>query len=118
MRNDLDIQKDVISQLIWEPILNAAEIGVSVKNGIVTLCGQVDSYAKKVAAERAAKKIAGVKAVAEDIQVGVSTSLNRTDTELAQAVLNVLKWHTSIAEDRIKIKVENGTVILEGDVEW
>jgi len=118
MKNDVQIQKDVMEQLKWEPFLKASEIGVAVKNGIVTLSGQVDSYSKKVAAENAAKKIAGVKAIAEDIQIGVSPAYNKTDTEIAEAVLNALKWHTAVQEERIKIKVENGNVRLEGEVEW
>ena len=102
----------------WEPSLNSAEIGVAVKNGIVTLSGQVDSFFKKVTAENAVKKIAGVKAIAEDIQIGVSPAYNKTDTEIAEAVLNALKWHTAVQEEKIKIKVENGNVTLEGEVEW
>ena len=118
MKTDSQIQKDVMAQLKWEPFLNASEIGVAVKNGIVTLSGQVDSYLKKIAAEDAAKKIAGVKAIAEDIQIGVSPSYRKTDTEIAEAVVNALKWHTAVQEDKIKIKVENGVVRLDGEVEW
>ncbi|MDP4285666.1 MAG: BON domain-containing protein [Bacteroidota bacterium] len=118
MKNDNQIQKDVMEELKWEPFLNAAEIGVAVKNGIVTLSGQVDSYYKKLVAEKAAKKVSGVKAIAEDIQIGVSPSYNKSDTEIAEAVLNALKWHSAVQEDKIKIKVENGVVRLEGEVEW
>ena len=118
MKNDLQIQKDVIEELRWEPFLNSSEIGVAVKNGIVTLSGQVDSYSKKLIAERAAKKVAGVKAVAEDIQVGISPGFRKTDAEIAEAVLNALKWHSAIQDEKIKIKVENGNIKLEGEVEW
>jgi osmotically-inducible protein OsmY len=118
MKDDIQIQKDVMAQLNWEPLLNAAAIGVSVKDGIVTLNGMVDTYTKKMAAERAAKKVSGVKAVAEDIQVGISPAFRKTDTEIAEAVLNALKWHTAVREDKIQIKVENGVVTLQGDVEW
>ena len=118
MKSDIQIQKDVMDQLKWEPILNASGIGVAVKNGIVTLSGQVDSYAKKVAAENATKKISGVKAIAEDIQIGVSPAYNKTDAEIAEAVVNALKWNSSVREEKIKIKVENGNVRLEGEVEW
>lgn len=93
-----------MEQLKWEPFLKVSEIGVVVKNGIVTLSGQVDSYTKKLAAENAAKKIAGVKAIAEDIQIGVSPAYNKTDTEIAEAVLNSLKWHTAVQEEKIKNK--------------
>jgi osmotically-inducible protein OsmY len=118
MKTDIQIQKDVIAQLLWEPFLKASEIGVTVKNGIVTLSGQVDSYSKKLSAEHAAKKVAGVKAIAEDIQIGVSPTYRKTDTEIAEAVLNALKWHSAVSEEKIKIKVEDGIVRLEGEVEW
>jgi osmotically-inducible protein OsmY len=118
MKTDLQIQTDVMDELKWEPYLNSSEIGVAVKNGVVTLSGIVDSYAKKILAEKAAKKIAGVKAVAEDIQVGPSPSFRRTDAEIAEAVLNALKWNDAVREEKIKVKVENGHVRLEGEVEW
>jgi osmotically-inducible protein OsmY len=118
MKTDIEIQKDVIDQLKWEPFLNAAEIGVSVKNGVVTLSGQVDTYSKKVLAEKAAKKVSGVKALAEDIQVGLTPAYKKSDAEIAEAVVNALKWHTMIPEDRIKVSVEDGTVKLEGELEW
>lgn len=118
MKTDFQIQKDVMDELKWEPYLNAAEIGVSVKNGVVTLSGHVDSYSKKIKAEKTAKKIAGVKAIAEDIQVGISPTLRKTDTEIAEAVLNALKWHTAVQDEKIKIKVEDGIVRLEGEVDW
>jgi len=118
MRTDIQIQKDVMEELRSQPYLNASQIGVAVKDGIVTLSGQVDSLSKKLTAEKAAKKVAGVKAVAEDIQVGISPSFKKTDAEIAEAVLNALKWHTAVQEEKIKIKVEEGVVRLEGEVEW
>lgn len=118
MKSDLQIQQDVMEELKWEPFLNASDIGVSVKNGIVTLSGQVDAYSKKIAAEKSAKNVTGVKAIAEDIQIGVSPTHDKTDTEIAEAVLNALKWHTAVQEEKIKIKVEDGNVRLDGEVEW
>jgi osmotically-inducible protein OsmY len=118
MKSDAQIQQDVMEQLKWEPELNASAIGVSVKNGIVTLSGQVDTYAKKLAAERVTKEVAGVKAVAEDIQVGISPFFRKTDTEIAEAVLNTLKWNTSVDENKVLVKVDDGAVTLEGQVEW
>lgn len=118
MKSDAQIQKDVMEHLKWEPYLDATEIGVSVKNGVVTLSGMVDSYSKKMAAERAAKWVKGVKAIAEDIQIGVSPATQKTDTEIAEAVLNALKWNSAVQEEKVKIKVENGIVKLEGEVEW
>ncbi|TAL57734.1 MAG: BON domain-containing protein [Bacteroidetes bacterium] len=118
MKTDAEIQKDVMEELRWEPLLNASEIGVAVKNGIVTLSGTVDTYGKKVAAEDAAKSVMGVKAVAEDIQVKLSSSGKRNDTEIAEAVMNALKWHSAVREDKIKVKVEDGWVTLEGEADW
>lgn len=118
MKSDIQIQKEVMEEIRWEPYLNASEIGVSVKNGIVTLSGLVDSFLKKITAEKAAKRVSGVKAVAEDIQVGISPGFRKTDAEIAEVVLNALKWHTAVQEEKIKIKVEDGIVRLEGEVEW
>lgn len=118
MKTDIQIQKDALDELKWQPFLNSSEIGVAVKNGIVTLTGNVDSYTKKLSAERAAKKVAGVKAIAEDIQIGVSPSYRKTDPEIAEAVFNALKWHSAVPEEKVKIKVENGIVTLEGELEW
>ena len=118
MKTDFEIQKNVMEQLRWEPILGTAEIGVSVKNGIVTLSGQVNSYAKKLAAERATKKVAGVKALIEDILIHIWPDKQKTDLEIAQAAVNALKWHSGVADEKIKVKVENGTVTLSGEVDW
>ena len=118
MKSDIQIQKDVMDQLKWEPFLNSSEIGVAVKNGIVTLSGQVDSYSKKLTAENSAKKVSGVKAIAEEIQIGVSPAYKKNDAEIAEAILNALRWHTAVQEEKIKVKVENGNVRLEGEVEW
>lgn len=81
MRTDTAIQEDILTEMKWQPILQAARIGVSVKEGIVSLSGTVDTYAQKIAAERAAKKVAGVRAIAEDIQIGVSPSAKKTDVK-------------------------------------
>lgn len=118
MKNDIEIQNDVMEEIKWDPMLNAAEIGVSVKNGVVTLSGMVDTYSRKMAAESAARKVSGVRAVAENIQVGVSPAFRKTDAELAEAVLNALKWNTTVPEEKIKIKVEDGVVRMEGQVDW
>lgn len=118
MKSDYQIQEDVMEELKWEPFLNASEIGVAVKNGVVTLSGQVDSYSKKRTAENTAKKVAGVKIVAMDIEVGISPDHRKTDTEIATAVLDALKWNTAVQEEKIKVKVEDGNVKLEGEVEW
>jgi osmotically-inducible protein OsmY len=118
MKKDSEIQEDVMKELRWEPLLNATEIGVAVKSGIVTLSGTVDTYSKKLAAEEAAKRVMGVKAVAEDIEVRLSDRGKKTDTDLALAAVNALKWHTSVPDEKIKIKIENGWATFDGDVEW
>ena len=118
MKKDIEIQEDVISQLKWEPFLKASDIGVVVKNGIVTLSGTVANYSQKLAAERAAKKVTGVRGIAEDIQIGVSPVFRKNDTEIAESVLNALKWHSAVPEEKVNVKVEDGIVTLEGEVEW
>lgn len=118
MKTDVEIQKDVMDELAYEPILNATEIGVAVKNGIVTLSGTVDQYRKKILAERAVKRVEGVKAVAEDIEVKTLHGDRKNDTEIAEAVLLGLKWHSALQDGKIKVKVEDGWVTLEGEVEW
>ncbi len=118
MKTDIEIQKDVLDELKWEPYLNATEIGVAVKNGIVTLSGTVNSYLKKTRAEKAAKRVSGVKAVAEDIEVKYADSLLKNDTEIAETILSALKCHSAINEEKIKVKVEDGVVTLDGEVDW
>lgn len=107
-----------MDELKWDPILTASEIGVSVKNGVVTLSGYVNSYSKKIAAENAAKRVKGVSTIAEDINVRLGLDDERTDTEIAEAALDALKWNVNVPDDKIKIKVENGWVMLEGDADW
>lgn len=118
MRTDLELQKDVIEELKWESSIKASDIGVSVSNGVVTLSGYVDSFTKKKAAEKAALRVAGVTAVAEDIVVRLGASDKKSDTEIAQAVLTAIRWNNIIDENKIKVKVESGWVTLEGEVEW
>jgi osmotically-inducible protein OsmY len=118
MKSDASIQQDVIDQIKSNPLLTASEIGVAVKDGIVTLSGQVNTCLKKAEAEKEAKKVAGVKAIAEDIAVGISPRHQKTDAEIAEAVLLALKWHTSIPQEKVIVKVEDGFVTLEGEVDW
>jgi osmotically-inducible protein OsmY len=118
MKTDLEIQKNVQEELKWEPSINASEIGVAVSNGIVTLTGYVDTFSKRKIAKNAAQRVVGVKAVAEDIVVKLLSSSKKTDTDIAQAVVNALKWHASVQENRIKVTVESGWVTLEGTVNW
>jgi osmotically-inducible protein OsmY len=118
MKTDAELQQDVMNELKWEPTIKAAEIGVAVKDGVVTLSGYVDSYVKKSAAERAAARVFGVRAVAENIQVRLPSSLKRSDEDLAGAVAHVLEWNVLVPHDRVKVKVQEGLVTLSGEVDW
>jgi len=118
MKTDVEIQKNVMEELKWEPSIHSSEIGVAVKNGVVTLSGTVDTYLEKKTAEKVALKVAGVKGLAEDIQINLPFNHQKTDTELAQAALEALKWNVLVPDDQIKIKVENGWITAKGTVEW
>jgi osmotically-inducible protein OsmY len=118
MKTDSEVQNAVIEELRWIPFFNSSEIGVAVKNGIVTLTGTVDTYSKKSAAEIAAKKVSGVKAVAEEITVNLPGTSHKTDSDLAAAVLNAIKWHSAFIEDTMKVVVDAGVVTLDGEVDW
>jgi osmotically-inducible protein OsmY len=119
MKTNEELQKDVQNAIKWEPLLHAAEIGVSVKDGIVTLTGNVDSYSKKTEAESAAKNIAGVQVVVEKIEVKFHSSFDKKDdNDIANEILNAYKWNWQVPNDKVKIKVENGWVTLDGEVTW
>lgn len=115
---DREIQREVLKELEYEAILQPNEIGVAVKDGIVTLSGTVDSYLKRWAAEEAAHRVRGVKAVANDIEVKLPTSSERTDADIAAAVIRALEWDAAIDPERIDVTVSNGWVTLRGEVDW
>ena len=118
MKNIAELQKDVQDAIKWEPLLNAAEIGVTVKDGVVTLTGVVDNYTKKSEAEDATKNVAGVKFVVEKIEVKFSSFGKKHDNEIAIEVLNAFKRNWSVPNDKVKVKVENGWSTLEGELEY
>ena len=119
MKTNENLQKDVQDAIKWEPLLHAAEIGVTAKDGIVTLTGIVDSYAKKMEAETAAKAVKGVKAVVEKIEIKHDNFWNpKSDQEIANEILNAFRWNWNVPNDTLKIKVENGWVTLEGELNW
>ena len=118
MKTDSELQREVLDELKWEPSINAAHIGVSVKDGIVTLSGHVKSYWEKYVAERAAKRVYGVRAVANEIDVNLPGSSQRTDEDIATAAVNALKTNFSVPADKIKVTVSKGWLKLEGEVEW
>src|ERR1700733_3546912 len=119
MKNNAELQKDVQDAIKWEPLLNAAEIGVTVKDGVVTLTGVVDSYSKKFEAEDAAKNVAGVKAVVEKIEIKFAGNIGRKDdNEIASEILNAYKWNWEVPDNKVKVKVEDGWVVLEGELQY
>jgi osmotically-inducible protein OsmY len=115
---DKDLKQNVQNALEWEPSLDATDVGVSVDGGIITLRGNVGSYAEKIAAERVALRMYGVKAVANDIAVHVATAFERTDTEIAQAAVDALKWNTLVPAGRVTVAVTDRRLTLAGSVEW
>ncbi|UAM98567.1 BON domain-containing protein [Polaribacter litorisediminis] len=118
MKTDLEIRDDVLDELAWQPNVDETEIGVIVKDGIVTLTGTVGSYAKKRAAEEAVKKVKGVKAVAEDIEVKFGNSFARTDADIAKVAVSSLEWNSSVPNNKVMVKVDDGWVSLTGEVPW
>ena len=118
MKTDLQLQQDIQAELAWEPSVDAAHIGVAVKDGIVTLTGHVANYAAKWEAEKAAQRVAGVKALAVEIDVELPGSSQRDDADIARSVENVLEWSSFAPIGAIKVMVEKGWVTLSGEVHW
>jgi osmotically-inducible protein OsmY len=118
LRTDSEIQKDVADELRWDPALKEDDIAVAVRDFVVTLAGFVASYADKWRAERLVGKIKGVRAIANDLQVKLPASSQRPDPEIARAALDALKWDVVVPSDRITMRIENGWVTLEGEVDF
>jgi len=114
---DTEVKQHVENALDWEPSIDAKDVGVSVDAAVVTLRGNVRSYAEKVAAERVALRVYGVRAVANDLTVHLVSGTERTDTEIAQAAVSALRWNTVVPADRISVAVANGWVSLTGTVD-
>ena len=118
MISDYQLRQDVIDELDFEPSINATHIAVGVHKGVVTLSGHVASYAEKMAAESVVRRIRGVKAIAQDIEVHLPSDKKTGDDEIAQRALDILRWRVGLPAERIKVKVEHGVVTLEGAVDW
>jgi osmotically-inducible protein OsmY len=118
MKTDSELKRDVETELEWEPSVNQAHIGVTATDGVVTLTGHVPTYAERYEAEKATKRVYGVKAVADELNVNLATFGKRTDEDIAAACVNALKLNSSVPDDKIKIVVRNGLVTLTGEVEW
>ena len=117
MKTDKELQRDVLGELQREPSVDATKIGVIVHNGIVTLSGTVASYAEQCGATLASERVAGVKAIVNETKVELPSMHQRDDVDIAQAVVNALKWHVWVPHDTIKVKVGQGWVTLEGTVD-
>lgn len=118
MKTDAQLKKDVTAELEWDPAVNATHIGVAVQDGVVTLSGHLDTYAEKSAMERAVQRVAGVHAVAMEVDVRLDPKLSRHDSDIAAAAEAAFRWHTLIPSERIRLKVEKGWVTLTGEVDW
>ena len=118
MKTDAQLKDDVTTELDWDPAINAAQVGVGVKEGVVTLTGHLDTYTEKYAIERAVGRVAGVKAIAMEIDVKLEPGHKRSDTEIAAAVELALKWDSHVPDEKIQVKGEKGWVTLKGEVDW
>jgi osmotically-inducible protein OsmY len=117
-KTDTELQKDVMSELKYDPRVKVSDIGVIAKNGTVTLNGYATSYGEKWEAVHATKRVAGVKAIADDIEIQLPASYHRTDTDIAAAAINQIQWSTTIPNGTVQATVRNGWITLEGEVEW
>lgn len=117
-KSNTQLQEDVLEELKFEPSVDASEIGVTAKDGIVSLTGNVNSYAEKYAADRAAERVIGVRAVTDEIKVELPSEHVRNDQDIAKAALNALHWDVLVPSDRIKVNVENGWIFLKGEVDF
>lgn len=116
--SDLSLRENVLSELEFDPAVNAAHIGVTAENGVVTLTGHVASYAEKLAAERVVQRVKGVRAIAQEIEVRWPSDRKTNDDEIAQRALRIIEWDTTIPDGQVQIKVQNGWVTLSGEVPW
>ncbi|MBA3941554.1 MAG: ornithine aminotransferase [Sphingopyxis sp.] len=117
-KTDSQLQHDVMAELEWEPAVDHADIGVAVNDGVVTLSGYVKNFTEKLAAEKAVRRVAGVRAIAEEIKVRLASDSKLADHEIAKRILDMIAWTVSIPKDVIKVKVEHGWVTLSGTVDW
>lgn len=116
--DDLSLRENVLSELEFEPSVNAAHIGAAVEKGVVTLTGHVGSYAEKLAAERVVQRVKGVRAIAQEIEVRLPSDKKTSDDEIAQRAVNLIGWDTTIPDEKVKVKVQNGWITLSGKVDW
>jgi osmotically-inducible protein OsmY len=118
MKTDADLKRDVEAELAWDPSIRASAVGVAVKDGIVTLTGHLDTFIEKMAIERALRRVAGVSAIALELDVKLSPGHKRSDTEIAAAAEHALMWNAVVPVNGIRLTVENGWLRLQGEVDW
>jgi osmotically-inducible protein OsmY len=118
VKTDTELQKDVMAELAWDPAVKASAIGVAAKEGVVTLTGHIETFAEKEAVARALRRVAGVKAIALELDVKLSPGHRRSDTDIALSAEHALKWNTMVPFDAIRLTVDKGWVTLQGEVEW
>lgn len=118
MKTDSQLKTDVIDELAWDPAVNAAGIGVMVADGVVTLTGHLDSYAEKHAVERAVHRVAGVRGIALELDVKLSATHKRSDSEIAQAAATAIRLNSLLPDGKVQVEVEDGWVTLTGEVDW
>lgn len=118
MRSDTELHDDVLAELRWDQRLREKDIAVAVREGVVTLAGTVESYAQRYASERAVERVKGVRAIVNDLAVKLPGGAERSDADIAHAALDAMRWDIEIPHDRLKVKVTDGWVTLEGEVQW
>lgn len=118
MKTDTQIKRDVEAELRWDPRVNETEIGVAVKDGVVTLSGYVPNYAQRTAAEHDAERVSGVRALAEELKVKLPGTVEFTDTDIARRAVNALEWDVEVPASRIKVRVDRGWITLDGEADW
>jgi osmotically-inducible protein OsmY len=116
--NDMNLKKAILDELEWEPSINAEHIGVAVDDGVVTLAGHVRSYAEKIAAETAVRRVKGVRGIAEEIEVRFPGDKKTADDQIAKRALDVIEWASTIPKSGVQVKVQHGVVTLTGEVDW
>lgn len=115
---DIELRRDVVEELEWDPSIDARTIGVAIEGGIIALTGHVGSYADKTNAEKIVKRVHGVQGVANDLEVKLPTSFERDDVDIARSAVNALEWNVAVPKDRVKVTVAKGWVTLDGNVDW
>jgi osmotically-inducible protein OsmY len=116
--DDLSLRQNILDELEWEPSVDAANIGVAVKNGVATLTGHVSSFPQKLTVERLVGRIKGVKGYAEEIEVRLPGTVAASDDEIAQRAVNSLRWSTVVPDGKVQVKVQNGWITLTGALDW